>query len=154
MPHIVEVDLSAKVEQWSKNTAVAFSDGIQGSILIDRRVKRRAREWLRDRYPDRSKGYYRYLLFAAFVYLATQPYLQQIRHMTIDQDYPGPQNEKLIKDFLLNFLHRDNPSLHGDFISFREVKGSQADILARNIYRGSKEAERRISFKDIQAIFE
>ncbi len=154
MPHIVEVDLSAKVEQWSRNTAVAFSNGIQGSILIDKGVKRRARDWLRDRYPDRSKGFYRYLLFAAFVYLVTRPHLQQIRHMAIDRDYPGPHNEKLIKDFLLNFMHRDDPSLRGDFISFREVKGSQADILARTIYRGDKEPERRIKFEDIRAIFE
>lgn len=64
------------------------------------------------------------------------------------------KGSKLIKDFLLNFLHRDDPSLRGDFISFREVKGSQADILARAIYRGSKEAERRIRFEDFQVIFE
>jgi hypothetical protein len=55
MAYVVEVDLSAKVEQWSKNTAVAFSDGIQGSILIESSIKRAARDWLRASRPNRTR---------------------------------------------------------------------------------------------------
>jgi hypothetical protein len=153
MPYVVEVDLSAKVEQWSKNTAVAFSDGIQGSILVESNIKRAARDWLRTWHPNRSKAFYRYNLFAAFVYILINPYLQQIEHVVIDKDYPGEKNERLIKVFLLNFLHREDPSLGGEFISFRELRGSAADTLARRVYLGDKEADRKIAFKDIQLLF-
>jgi len=154
MSYVVEVDLSAKVEQWSKDTAVAFSDGIQGSILVSSRVKREARDWLRDRYPNRSKGFYRYLLFAAFVYLLVQPHLRQIMRVIIDRDYPGQHPEAQIKGRLLQFLHRDDPSLRGEFISFREVKGSKADALARDVFRSRRKADRQITLNDIQQIFE
>ena len=153
MPYVVEVDLSAKVEQWSKNTAVAFSDGIQGSVLVSRMVKRAARDWLKTWYPNRSKAFYRYNLLAAFVYLLIKPHLQQIEHVVIDKDYPGEKNEGLIKDFLLSLLHREDPSLRGGFISFWEVGGSAADTLARRVYLGDKEAARKITFKDIQQLF-
>lgn len=153
MPYVVEVDLSAKVEQWSKNTAVAFSDGIQGSILVESSIKRAARRWLRTWHPNRSKAFYRYNLLAAFVYLLIKPHLQQIEHVVIDKDYPGEKNEGLIKDFLLNLLHWEDPSLRGEFVSFREVRGSAADILARRVYLGDKGADRKITVKDIQQLF-
>lgn len=153
MPYVVEVDLSAKVEQWSKNTAVAFSDGIQGSILVESSIKRAARRWLRTWHPNRSKAFYRHNLLAAFVYLLIKPHLQQIEHVVIDKDYPGKKNEGLIKDFLLNLLHWEDPSLRGEFISFREVRGSAADILARRVYLGDKGADRKITVKDIQQLF-
>lgn len=152
MPYVVEVDLSAKVEQWSKNTAVAFSDGIQGSILIESSIKRAARDWLKTWCPNRGTAFYQYNLLAAFVYLLIKPHLQQIEHVVIDKDYPGEKNEGLIKVFLLNLLHREDPSLRGRFISFREVKGSAADILARRVYLGDKEADRKIAIKDIQRL--
>lgn len=153
MPYVVEVDLSAKVEQWSKDTAVAFSDGIEGSILVEKGVKKGAREWLRFRYPNRRPAYYRYLLFAAFIYLALQPFLDQIEHVCIDQDYTGERAEDLIKNFLLNFLHRDDPSLRGKFVSFRKVAGSQADLLARHIFEGKETADREIGLDDFKAVF-
>jgi hypothetical protein len=153
MPYVVEVDLSAKVEQWSKNTAVAFSDGIQGSVLISRRVKRATRDWLRFRYPGRRKAFYVYNLLAVLIYLLIKPYLQQIEQVVIGKDYPGEESERLIKVFLLNLLHREDPSLRGEFISFWEVRGSAADVLARRVYLGDKEADRKIAINDIQRLF-
>lgn len=150
---IVYVDASAKVEQWTKDTAVAFSDGIEGSILVEKGTKREAREWLRFRYPNRSSAYYQYLLFASFIYLALLPFLDQIEHVCIDQDYTGKRAEDLIKNFLLNFLHRHDPSLRGKFISFRKVAGSKADLLARRIFTGEETADREISLEDFKAIF-
>jgi len=72
----------------------------------------------------------------------------------IDKDYPGEKNEGVIKDFLLSLLHREDPSLRGGFISFLEVGGSAADMLARRVYLGDKKADRKIAIKDIQQLFE
>jgi hypothetical protein len=73
--------------------------------------------------------------------------------VVIDKDYLGEKNEGVIKDFLLNLLHRENPSLRGGFISFWEVGGSAADVLARRVYLGDKEVDRKIALKDIQQLF-
>ncbi len=153
MPHTVSVDLSAKTEQWTKDSAVAFSDGIQGSMLVRSRVKQQARRWLERRYPNRRSTYYTFLMFALMVYLLIEPHLDEIEHVVIDQDYPGKENEGLIKDFLLNFLHNAGYKIRGRYISFREVRGSQADVLAREIYRGREKPDRRISLSEIQQLF-
>ncbi|MSP12189.1 MAG: hypothetical protein EXR62_04435 [Chloroflexi bacterium] len=152
MPHTVRIDLSAKVEQWSKNTAVVFSDGITGSFLINSRTKREVREWLKVRYPNRKPAFYLYLLFALLIYLLVRPHLEEIEYIIIDKDYPGEESEKEIKSWLLHFLHRENPALRGSFISFQEVRGSGADRLARSIFEKG-EAERRIALSEIQAVW-
>lgn len=153
MSYTVLVDLSAKVEQWSKNTAVTFSDGIKGSILISKRVKKATRDWLKIRYSNRSKAFYRYNLLAAFVYLLLKPNLSKIEHIVIDKDYPGLASENQIKGRLLQFFHRENLYLRGDFISFREIKGSKADVLARSVFVGKKKADREVSFGEIKVVF-
>lgn len=157
MPHTVEVDLSAKVEQWSKDTAVAFSDGIRGSIFIRHKTKKAARDWLKTRYPDRSQSFYKYLLFSALIYLLIKPYLEQIERIVVDLDYSGRKSKEMITNFLLNFFQSDDPSLRGSFIEFKEVKGSKADLLARELFERSKKgrcvADRKIGLDDIRMVF-
>jgi hypothetical protein len=153
MPHTVKVDLSAKVEQWSRDTAVAFSDGIKGTVLINKKVKKAARNWLHHRYPNRSLAFYTYLLLAILIYMAIKPHLPKIQHIEIDDDYPGVSSHDRIKNLLLNFLQIDDPSLRGNFISFREVRGSAADLLARRTYKGELETEREVSLNDIKGLF-
>ena len=153
MPHTIEVDLSAKVEQWSRDTAVAFSDGISESILVKKKVKKAARDWLHERYPNRSSTFHTHLFLATLIYIAIRPYLPEIRRIEIDDDYPGASSHDRIKNLLLNFLQTDKPSLRGNFIGFREVRGSSADILARRTYEGREEAKREINLNDIKKLF-
>jgi hypothetical protein len=89
MPHTVEVDISAKVEQWSKDTAVAFSDGISGSILIKKKVKKAARDWLHERYPNRGPAFYTHLLLATLTYITIKPYLPEIQQLRLTMIIPG-----------------------------------------------------------------
>ena len=127
MPETVFVDLSAKVEQWNKNTAVAFSNGTKGSILISKRTKKAARDWLKVKYPNRSVSFYRYSLLSALIYLLLRPNLKEIRRVIVDKDYPGQESENRIRSRLLQFFHREGFYLGGSAISFQEVKGSKAD---------------------------
>ena len=153
MSQIVAVDLSAKVEQWNKNSVIAFSNGIQGSTFVSKKVKKASKDLLKIYYPHHGPAFYTFQLFAVFIYLTIQPYLQQIKKLHIDQDYSGKKTEGFIKDFLLNFLRRDIPSLRGNFIQFRKVGGSNADRLARDIYQDKKKADRSITFKQVQALW-
>jgi hypothetical protein len=153
MSHTVLVDLSAKVEQWSKDTAVVFSDGIQGSALVSKKVKKQARDWLKAHYPKQKQAFYHYFLFAVFIYLLIRPYLPQIRRLVVDLDYPGEHSKRRIKDFLLDLLRHDQPGLRSHFLTFREVRGSKADQIARSIFKRRKVADRKIILQDIQTVF-
>ena len=150
MSYAVSVDLSAKVEQWSKNTAVAYSNGIQGSVLVRSKIKQKMRDWLKVRYPNRRQAFYYRLLFALFIYILIKPVLNKLEYIVIDRDYPGKESEQVIKDFLLNFLQHGEPSLRGGFIKFREVRGSKADVMARDVYEENREADREISLREMQ----
>ena len=147
------VDLSAKVEQWNKNTAVAFSDGINGTILISKKTKKTARNWLKIQYPNRSASFYRYSLLSALIYLLLKPNLQEIRLIVVDKDYPGEESENQIRSRLLQFFHREGFHLRGIIISFQEVKGSKADILARSVFVGERDTDREVSLNEIKAVF-
>ena len=153
MSETVFVDLSAKVEQWNKNTAVAFSNGIKGSILISKKVKKAARNWLKTQYPNRSITFYRYNLLTVLIYLLLKPNLGKVGHIVIDKDYPGRGSENQIKSRLLQFLHRGNLRQRRVLVSFQEVKGSEADLLARNIFVGKKKADREVSLDEIKTVF-
>lgn len=153
MGQTVSVDCSAKVEQWSKDTALAFSNSVQGSVLVKKKVKQQARNWLKRHYPHRSSSFYTFQLFAAFVCLLIKPHLSAVERLQIDRDYPGQQTENILKAILLNFFQHINPSLRKGFIQFRGVKGSKADRLARSIFQQQQPADRIISFEEIQALF-
>lgn len=153
MSETVFVDLSAKVEQWNKNTAVAFSNGIKGAILIDKKTKKAARDWLKIKYPNRGMTFYRYNLLTALIYLLLKPNLGKIGRIVIDKDYPGRESENQIKSRLLQFLHRGDLCPKRVLVSFQEVKGSKADLLARDIFVGKKKADREASLDEIKTVF-
>jgi hypothetical protein len=150
--HIVYVDASAKVEQWTRDSAIAIADGIQASILVKGKVKGKARNWLRARYPNRRRAFYVNLLFSILIYLVAEPHLKHIGHLCIDADYTDQDQE--IKSWLLHFLHRHDPTLRGEFISIHRVKGSKADLLAREIFEGKQTADRNVSLEEIVAVFD
>jgi hypothetical protein len=148
MPYVVEVDQSGKIEQTSWDTALAFSDGLQGSIIIPAGVKRSVFDFLRQKYPERAGLFHLLQFFAVGLYLLLCPYLDQLTSVTIDLEYSG--NEGYIKGVLLNYLRRENPSLPSDLISFGLVgEESPADRLAKSVFRGEKEPNRVITLEEI-----
>lgn len=151
MSETISVDMSAKVEQWSQNTVVVFSNGIQEARLVSHKVKQQARNWLKIKYPQRRQAFYHYLLFAVFIYVLIKPYLDKIDRIIIDQDYPGKLSEEAIKSWLFHFLRRQKSSLPKRFITFRAIKGSKADLLARQIFKQGR-CERHITLQEIQEV--
>ena len=149
MAHIVYVDLSAKLEQWSCNSAIALSDGFSRVILAPSQVKQQARDLLIAQHGRKSV---RYRLLAALIYLLVRDDLNSIRQIVIDQDYAGHQSEATIKNLLLHHLRRQTPDLDAGFVRFEEVRGSNADQLARRVYLRRQKADRVIRFEELAGI--
>ncbi len=148
---IVYVDLSAKVEHWTKASAIAVSNGGSRVYLITGKVKQRLRRLLAGRHGRQSL---QYRVLALFVYLAVRDQLPRIRQIVIDRDYSGAEAEATIKNLLLPLLQRDRPTVTAGFIRFENVKDKPADILAREVFENRRAADRVVSFQELMAILE
>lgn len=144
--YIVYVDLSAKIEQWSRDSAVAASNGHCRVFLIRAQTKQKLRKRIRMLYGSRSE---RYRLLAAFVYLAVKDDLGRLAYVVIDKDYEGSQAESAIKIFLLPLLRRGDPEAYAGMIHFANVRGSKADRMAKRVYDGEAQPDRIVDFSEV-----
>jgi hypothetical protein len=67
--YIVYIDLSAKVEQWTRHSAVAVSNDTSWVLLVPSKVKQQARRMLSARHGTKNL---QYRLLAVVVYLAKE----------------------------------------------------------------------------------
>jgi hypothetical protein len=146
---IVYVDLSAKVEQWTRDSAVAVCDGFSRVYLVPSRDKQKARDLI-IRLHGRTNVQYR--VFAVLIYLAIRADLPNIQQIVVDRDYPGSHQEGTIKNFLLNHLRKDWPKVTAGFIRFENVAGSRADALAREVFLREAQPDGVVSYQEIGAV--
>jgi len=93
-------------------------------------------------------------VLAVLVYLAIRDDLPNIQQIVIDQDYSGRQVEATIKNLLLHLLRRDKPNVKAGFVRFENVKGSRADRLARQVYKGKTKPDRVIRWGEVERTLE
>jgi hypothetical protein len=153
MAHTIYVDLSAKVEQWSKDTAVAFSnDGIMAVRLVSSKTKRLMREHLQEQYPNHAASFYVYLINALVITVLIAPYIHHIDHIVIDQDYPGSRSKGMIELWMMNLIRRLRPQVRGGLVDFRNIKGSRADRLAREMYQRKRGVHGGITLDEMMTL--
>ena len=146
----VYVDLSAKVEQWVRDSAVVMAnDQQQRAYLVPHGVKQRARKLIKELYGAKSD---RYRLLAILVYLIVRDSLGTIDLIVIDKDYHGADVEATIKNLLLALIRLDKPEATSGMIIFKEIKGSKADKIAKQIYDGKSVADRVLSFEEVERL--
>ena len=92
----IEIDQSGKVENTSKNTIIAFSNDIFGSIFITAKDKREIQKIFRKIGKSRI---FVYRLFSILIFLLIKDHLKRIDQIIIDEEYPGKEN--LIKNYLI-----------------------------------------------------
>jgi len=149
MTYLAYVDMSAKVEQWSWNSAIAISNGSSRVYLIPGRVKQEVRRLLIRLYGEKS---IEYRTFALLVFLIVRDELANISQLIIDRDYTGNEAEATIKNLLFPWLHASRPGVTSGFIRFENVRGSKVDKLARKVYAGEAKADKKISFTEVEAL--
>jgi hypothetical protein len=140
------VDLSAKLEQWTKDSIVVLSNGSFTALRITKESKQQARQVLVERYGRRTV---RYRLLAILIYLLIQDHLEQIDTLYIDRDYEGAEAEATIKNLLLHLLRRNGYERQASFVHFANVRGSVADTMARRIYLGKESPPTKLTWEAI-----
>lgn len=146
-PFVAYVDLSAKLEQWTKDSAVAVSNGETLVLWVSKELKQRSRQVLVKRY---GRATVRYRLLAILVYLAVRDHVGNIEEVVIDRDYEGAKAEATIKNVLLNLLRQNGHDAGSGFVRFANVKNSRADRSARRTYVGKEKPTKEISWEEIE----
>jgi hypothetical protein len=80
--------------------------------------------------------------------------LTEIDQIVIDQDYTGQQPEATIKNLLLPLLRRHRSDITAGYIQFRQVKGSRADRVAKQVFDGERKPERIVAWLEIEKLLE
>lgn len=146
---ILSVDMSAKVEHWTRDSAIAVANGEQWILYVPARVKRQLRAELKARHGGRNL---QYRVFALLIFVAIRGRLREIERIVVDQDYQGSQAEAAIKNFLLQLVRRDQPDAAADFVRFANVKGCAADLLAKRAFDGQLRPNRFVTFEEIERL--
>lgn len=148
---IVYVDMSAKVEQWNRDSAVAACNDTQRILLVPGRVKQSLRTHLLSG-NKRKTAHFR--IFALLIFLAVKDDLDTISQIVIDQDYTGHSAEGQIKNLLLSLIRRVRPKTTGGFIRFENVRGHSADVFARQVFTRKRQPTRVVTYEEVLGILE
>ena len=155
MAHLVYIDVSAKLENWTADSVIAMTDGKARVPVVSAAVKRSARAWLRERYPNRRGSYHAYLLLSILIYIVSGPDLEHTEIIVVDADYPGAGSEAKIKNELVPLMKRRQRSFSGRYVRFQQLKGTKADHLARQVFKAKdRQSYRHVTFEEIRRALE
>lgn len=144
---IIEIDQSGKVEETAKDTVVAFSNGIQRSIRLSRREKRKLQRFFRKVGRPRM---YAYQVFTTLIFLLVRPYLKRLDRMVIDVEYPG--QDTLLRNLLAEKIRVIYPDFDTELIIFRLIgKKSAAHNYAWSTYTKGRKPDMDVTAKNILA---
>ncbi|MBI2448802.1 hypothetical protein HYV49_00720 [Candidatus Pacearchaeota archaeon] len=141
----IEIDQSGKIESYI-NTIIAFRNGEQFSVLLDRKTKNEIITNYRGKYKDII-----YRLFAICIFYCIKTYLDKTQKIIIDIEYKG--REKDIKKHLLRFIWRVKPNFNKDIIQFDIIgKKSRAHRLAYQTFIGKLAPNRILTKKEVEEL--
>ena len=144
----IEIDQSGKVENTSKNTVIAFSNDIFGTIFISAQEKREIQKFFRK--IGKTKVFV-YRLFAALIFLLINDHLKNLKRITIDEEYSGKEN--LIKSYLVQNIRRVYRGFSAENISFKRIgKKSKAHNLAYLVFKGKNSPNRVVKTSELLKI--
>lgn len=146
----VEVDQSGKIGKTNEDTVLAFSNGINFTILIPRKVKQECLRRLRVQGLEPQSIYMR--MFAVGLYFLLREYTAKFQVILIDTEYPG--RDAQIKEHLFNLFQRTNVGINKQQITFGFIgKASNAHTIAIATFRGKRRADRVLTVEEIMKHF-
>lgn len=145
MTHAYYADVSAKIEDWEKDSVIAVANDRCRTLKITAEVKQALITLLGTNHPVQ------FSMLAIFTYIAIRPFLAEATSITIDMDYSGDRAHRIIKAELLDLIRREQPTFKAKRIRFDNIAGTTADELARSSYR-KKQSDGVISLVDVQRV--
>lgn len=143
-----EVDMSGRVEETTRPTVLALSDGLTFSIRIAAGQKRILLHELRGHKPHWGETQVNVSIFSVLLYLLLKDNIEQLNLVMVDPEYPG--HEPDIKDRVMTLCRRQGIVVYKDQIAFGSVrKRSPAHKLALRVYQGYMPPDRIITAEDV-----
>jgi hypothetical protein len=143
--HTVYIDISAKIEDWTKPSFIAMANGHSRALLVRPDVKVAALNMLQIQGRDKPQ----FALMAILTYIAIKTDLQHIRGIVLDRDYSGDVAKRTITRRLVELIRRDIPRFKASNIKIDNIEGSKADRLAREVFIGEKQVDGEITLAEI-----
>ncbi|MDP1743807.1 MAG: hypothetical protein Q8L51_03390, partial [Candidatus Amesbacteria bacterium] len=102
----LQIDQSGKIEDTTKDTVIAFSNGTSESVFVSKKVKRQVQEYFRkigkpELFVDKTFSIVVYFLICN---------IKPIQKITIDLEYPG--RDKFITTMILDLLKVNKKLIH------------------------------------------
>src|SRR5574341_268081 len=113
----VEVDMSGRVEEKTRPTAVALANSQEYSLRISARDKRAVVNHLSRNRPHLSRSTLHVLIFATLLFLLLKECIVTLDLVIIDPEYVG--YEAIIKDRVLTLLRKHGIEARKDQLTFR-----------------------------------
>jgi hypothetical protein len=143
-----DVDMSGRIEETNRPTALAMANGVAVSIFMSAKDKRRIIEALRQRKPARERKFIHIRVFSTLLFLLLERDIEKLATVIVDPEYPGYEAD--IKDWGLTLCRRHGIPVHRDQIVFRRVgKKSPAHRLAYRTFRGKIQPTQRVAAEDV-----
>ena len=140
----IEVDQSGKIEQTEMDTAVAFRNDEQYSVLLKKKMKVEILIDYRNKYKD-----IHYRLFAVLIFYCIRNYLHKIQLIVIDIEYE--RRDADIKKHLLSFIWKDYSNFDKNLITFSRIgKDSRAHRLAYQTFIGKLAPNKIVTKKEVE----
>ncbi|TSC87541.1 MAG: Uncharacterized protein G01um10147_519 [Microgenomates group bacterium Gr01-1014_7] len=137
-----QIDQSGKIEQTSKDTVIAYSNGTKFAVVVPRRLKRKVQEIFR--LHGFTSLFVYYLFSVGVFYLLSN--LKEKSSVTIDTEYPG--KDKIIKQFATSLLKNNNKIEHE--ISFARIGNRPpAHYAAKDVFDKKIKPDKILNLEDI-----
>lgn len=147
-----DVDMSGRIEETNRPTAVGLANGVQSSLWISAREKRLAIEALQAARPHRDRAAIHVRVFAILLFLLLREHLPHLQGVSIDPEYPG--HEPTIKNGVMAGCRKQGIPVFADQLTFRRVgKKSPAHTLAYAVFKGRQKPDRIVTAREILAVF-
>lgn len=142
-----EIDMSGRVEETNRMTAIALANDISISISISASEKQKLiKAMLKRKLQKRNTVHVS--IFSSLLFLLLREHIEKLDLIAIDPEYPS--YEAVIKNRLLTLCENNGLEVDKECIYFEQVgKKSPAHDLAIKVYRGKATADREVTAKEI-----
>lgn len=146
-----EVDMSGKIEETNKPTALALAGHINISLYISATEKQKILKALRAARPKWSRTKINVYVFSVLLFFLLRDDIEKIDLVTIDLEYTG--HDGIIKDRVMTFCQREKIFVYKEQITFASVtKKSPSHQLAYDVFRGKTKSDLLILAQDVLVV--
>ena len=147
-----DIDMSGRIEETNRPTAIALANGISSCVLITAAEKRKVIRTLKKQQPERDVNLLHIFVFTVLLYYLVQPFMKRLTQVRIDLEYPG--HDAVIKNRVLTLCRNAGIEVEKDQITIGQVgKKSPAHKLAYSVYLKKRKPDQVITAEDVLLLF-